>query len=132
MLADTIWLRAEFFRVVPALTAQEVAILAGLTGEDGTRTVEQWRSEGLVFAVKRDIHLLYPAFQFDAKMRPRPVIHKILSTLRQHAARSDWDNAFWFISANGWLDGPAPKDLLETEPELLVEAAEQEVLPDIE
>lgn len=50
MLADTIWLRAEFFRVVPALTADEVAVLAGLSGDDATRTVEQWRADGLVFA----------------------------------------------------------------------------------
>lgn len=27
MLADTIWLRAEFFRLVPTLTAGEIAVL---------------------------------------------------------------------------------------------------------
>jgi hypothetical protein len=132
MLADTIWLRAEFFRLVPVLTAREAAVLAGLSGARAYQSVEQWRAEGLIFSVKRDIEDLYPAFQFTAEMRPLPIMREILRIFRQVTSRSDWDNAMWFIAANGWLDGPAPIDLLISEPSRVIDAAEQEVLPDIE
>jgi hypothetical protein len=132
MLADAIWLRAEFFRVMPVVTADEVAILAGIPGANAYETVEQWRTEGLIFSVRRGIEDLYPAFQFTANMAPLPIVRQILRILRQVASRSDWDNAIWFFASNGWLGGPPPINLLISEPDLVIRAAEQEVAEDIE
>lgn len=132
MIADTIWLRAEFFRRVATLTAREVAVLAALPGPDAYRSVDAWRDEGRIFSVRRETQDLYPAFQFGTEMQPLPIIAELLATLRQYKARTDWDNALWFVGANGWLDGPPPIDLLTAEPDLVKDAAEQEVLPHIE
>jgi hypothetical protein len=128
MLADAIWLRAEFFKAVPVLTAPEVATLAAISGKDAYQSVEEWRAEGLIFSIKRDIEDLYPAFQFAADMRPLPIIREILRILRQVASRNDWDNAMWFFASNGWLGGPTPIDLLTSQPSLVIKAAEQEVI----
>jgi hypothetical protein len=104
MLADTIWLRAEFFRIVPVVTTREAAILAGISGQNAYQSIEQWRAEGLIFSVKRDVEDLYPAFQFAADMRPLPIIREILRILRQVASRSDWDNAMWLSpEMGGWM-----------------------------
>ena len=132
MLADTMWLRAEFFRVVPTLTAEEIAVLLDKPGEDPHATVRQWHVSGRIFHVTRNSESLYPAFQFGADLHPRPIVGELLTILNQLASRTDWDNAIWFIAANGWLGGPSPLDLLLTEPAMLIHAAEQEVLPDLE
>jgi hypothetical protein len=39
---------------------------------------------------------------------------------------SDWGIALWFASANGWLDGKRPVDLLEDDPKEVIQAAEHE------
>ena len=103
-----------------------------MSGKDAHQSVEHWRTEGLIFSVKRDIKDLYPAFQFSADMCPLPIIREILGILRQVASRSDWDNAMWFFASNGWLGGPTPIDLLTSEPSLVIKAAEQEVIEEIE
>lgn len=40
---------------------------------------------------------------------------------------SDWGLALWFTADNGWLEDLRPVDLLKTEPERVVQAAEREV-----
>jgi hypothetical protein len=131
MIADTLWLRAEFFRLVPALSEGELATLIARLGEDSKSAVQQWREAGKIFCVSRIGENFYPAFQFDSEVKPQPLVGEILTILRQVPSRSDWDNALWFIGANGWLDGPSPLEKLLTEPGLVKHAAEQEVAPDI-
>jgi hypothetical protein len=132
MLADAIWLRAEFFQTVPVLTSLEVATLAGIADKNAHLSVELWRTEGLIFSVKRGIEDFYPSFQFTADMTPLPIIREILRILRQVPSRRDWDDAMWFFASNGWLGGRTPIDLLTSEPSLVIKAAEQEVIEDIE
>jgi hypothetical protein len=132
MVADTLWLRAEFFRLVPCLTADEIAVLIDQAGEDPPATVTRWLAEARIFHVTRGPAEFYPAFQFGPDLSPLPIVGEVLKILRQVSSRSEWDNAMWFIAANGWLDGPSPLDVLCTEPDLVKDAAEQEVLPDIE
>ncbi len=65
-----------------------------------------------------------PSFQFDERGNPRPAVAKVIQILGKDT--SDWGIAIWFTAANGWLDGKRPVDLLEDEPEEVVQAAEQE------
>jgi len=132
MVADTLWLRAEFFRLVPCVTADEIAVLIAQPGEDASATATQWLAEARIFQVKRGPAEFYPAFQFGPDLSPLPIVGEILKILRQVSSRSDWDNAMWFIAANGWLSGLSPLAALSTESTLVRHAAEQEVLPDIE
>ena len=39
------------------------------------------------------------------------MIAKTLATLPR--GTTPWQIAFWFVSANGWLEGDAPKDRLD-------------------
>lgn len=132
MMADTLRLRAEFFRRMPCLTAPELAVLLAKPSAEASPHVSQWHAEERIFHVTRDSAAFYPAFQFGPDLYPRPIVAEILKILRRAPSRSDWDNALWFIAANGWLDGQSPLDLILTEPALVNDAAEQEVLPDTE
>lgn len=131
-MADTLRLHAEFFRRVPCLSVPELAILLAKAGADTSPHMSQWHAEGSIFCVTRDAADFYPAFQFGSDLRPQPIVGEVLKILRQSPSRSDWDNALWFIAANGWLDGQSPLDLILTKPALVKDAAEQEVLPSIE
>src|SRR4051812_4428932 len=93
MLADTLWLRAEFFRLGPCLTADEIAVLIDQPGEDARATVAQWLTEARIFHVTRGPAEFYPAFQFGADLAPLPIIGELLEIFGRYKARSDWDNA---------------------------------------
>lgn len=129
---DTLSLRYEFFMAFPVLTPLGLAELSASEREVGLEAVKRWRESARIFAVQDGDREYFPSFQFDDTGRPLPIIGELLAILGQHKARSDWDNAFWFIGANGWLDGPRPVDLLLSSPDLVKDAAEQEVLPHIE
>lgn len=119
MVMDTLSLRYEFFTLFPTYTVFELAECLASEPQEGIENVRRWQSEAKVFSVRDGDREYFPKFQFDQEGRPLAVITELLAILRQHKARSDWDNAFWFIGANGWLDGPRPVDLLSTEPELV-------------
>lgn len=59
---------------------------------------------------------------------PLPLLVRRLLASASHAERTrghiHWDlEMFWFVGANGWLDDDAPVDLLDRDPEAVVEAA---------
>jgi hypothetical protein len=109
-----------------ALTATDVAALAGSTAKNTSALAGRWRRDGRVLAVEHHGASLYPGFQFTDTGQPRPVVEAVLKYLREDDA-SAWQQALWFLSANGWLDGRRPVDLLATDPELVVRAAAEAV-----
>jgi hypothetical protein len=132
MVMDTLSLRYEFFAMFPMFSAFELAELSASELAGGFETMRRWQREARVFSVRDGDREYFPKFQFDEAGRPLRIIAELLAILRKHKARSDWDNAMWFMGPNGWLDGPCPVDLLLTNPALVMDAAEQEVLPHIE
>lgn len=114
--------REEALREFGAFTSTEVSRLSGVTDKNPYARAQRWRREGRVFAVDFQGRLIYPAFQFDVdRGEPRPVLQEILA----HAGSSldGWQTAVWFTSPNGWLDDQRPVDLLDSEPESVVEAS---------
>ncbi|MEA2602976.1 MAG: hypothetical protein QOF89_3968 [Acidobacteriota bacterium] len=95
-----------------------------LSGVQAAKTVGQWKREGLIFTVYHQGRSVYPAFQFDNEGRPRPVVAEVLATLGQQGR--GWQLALWFMSANGWLGGRRPVDVLDTDPAAISEAARRE------
>jgi hypothetical protein len=132
MVMDTLYLRRQFFLTFPVVTAQELAELPAAQSGTGVEAVAQWRREKRIFSVNDGDREYFPSFQFDGEGHPLPIIAELLAILGQFKERSDWDNAMWFAGANGWLDGSCPVDLLLSDPALVKDAAEQEVLPHIE
>lgn len=113
--------RARFLRKHEALEAEQVHALFGSKAKNKAALAARWRAEGKVFAVEHSGDLLYPAFQFDEGGRPRPIIGKVLAALGPHVG--PWQVALWFVSPNGWLDGARPIELMDTEPDRVLEAA---------
>ena len=68
----------------------------------------------------------YPKYALGADLRPHLVVRKMLQFLGD--TKDAWANAFWFASANGYLERKAPKELLITYPDRVLKAAEFEAL----
>jgi hypothetical protein len=134
MRQDTRSLRAYFIHHVPTFTVAAAAEeLSKRTKTEVTQdSVRSLVSERRIFSVRHEDQERVPAFQFDELGQPLPVIHELLEIFARYKARSDWDNALWFVAENDWLDGAAPLGLLKSEPTLVKDAAEQAVLPHIE
>jgi hypothetical protein len=81
----------------------------------------RWRKEGKVFTVDVDGAQRFPGFQFGANSKPRPVIAAVLAAVGDRL--SGWELALWFTGGNGWLGGMRPVDVLDSDPDLVIEAA---------
>lgn len=124
--------RDEIMTMYPSLTEREVAALSPATVKPAT--IRDWRRDGKIFVVPYHGEDRYPAYQFKDGL-PKRVIGQVLNLLapsdsaeRTSADReppySDWATAFWFASANAWLEeGQAPVDLIDIDPAAVVEAA---------
>jgi hypothetical protein len=117
-------LRQEFLATVPMLTSAEIQAHAA-------QSVDRWCASGQIFAVHHEGQALYPAFQFDDEGQPLAMIAEVLTILNRAPERTDWDNALWFDGPTGWLDGRSPIECLQSDPEGVKRAAEQEVLREI-
>lgn len=126
----TLSLRKDFLEEILVLTSADVHANAGFPRGNASQTVHRWRKPGRIFAINHGGRDLYPAFQFGSDGRPLPIIAEVLAILKRDPERSDWDNALWFAGDSGWLDGKRPIDCLQSDPEGVKRAAEQEVLVD--
>ena len=115
-------LRAEFIRTYELLDAEQVHGLYGSSAKNRAALAARWRSDRKIFAVEHGGRLLYPAFQFDEVGRPKAVVGRILKALGP--ATGPWQTAIWFTTPNSWLDRRKPVELLEREPDLVIDAAD--------
>jgi hypothetical protein len=116
--------RAAMLEEFGALTAAEVADLAGSEAKNSSALAGRWRREGRVLAVEHLGTLYYPGFQFDSSGKPRPDIARVLRYLGSPDVTS-WQQVLWFTSANGWLGGRRPVDLLDDDGDAVVAAAKE-------
>jgi hypothetical protein len=122
-------LRREFLELVPVLTSSQVMENVAFPGGNPSWMVHRWRKQGKIFAVNHGGYDWYPAFQFGED-GPLPIVAELLEILGRDTQRTDWDNALWFAGDSGWLDGESPIESLQSHPERVKRAAEQEVLRD--
>ncbi len=115
-------LRAEFLRTCELLHAEQVHALYGSSAKNRAALAARWRSDRKIFAIEHQGRLLYPAFQFDEVGRPKAVIGKVLDALGRRTG--PWQTAIWFTTPNSWLDRRKPVDLLEREPDRVIDAAD--------
>lgn len=85
---------------------------------------EVWEREGRIFTVDHEGTKHVPRFQFDEKGQPRPAVAGVIRALG--GKTSNWGLALWLTANSGWLGGRRPVDLLNSEPERVVQAAESE------
>ncbi len=118
--------RTGLLREFGALDSAQVAELAGSRAANRAALANRWRAEQRVLAVPMGDELLYPGFQFTAEGKPHPAVGAALAELRADPRLSDWQAALWFAGSNGWLGGRRPIDLLDDEPDAVVQAARTE------
>lgn len=117
-------LRNKIFAHSEALKRQLVTELSFLPE---SAELAAWRQDKKIFAVLYDAVTLYPAFQFDEQQRPLPIIEETLKIFSKDPRRTDWQNLFWFVSANGWLGGKPPQSCLKDGRAAVIDAVTQEI-----
>ena len=110
-----------------ALRSQDVADLAESRASNRAALANRWRTENRVVAVPVGDELLYPGFQFNAEGKPKPAIGGTIDLLRSDPHTTDWQVALWFASPTSWLSGTRPVDLLDDDPDAVIDAARREV-----
>jgi hypothetical protein len=116
--------RTSLLKEFGALTAAQVAELAGSEAKNTSALAGRWRREGRLIAVEHHGTLYYPGFQFDSSGKPKAVVADVLRYLGPPTV-TPWQQALWFTSANGWLGGRRPVDLLDDQGEAVVAAAHE-------
>jgi len=109
------------------ITAGDVSELAQFKSTNSSSQPNKWKQTGKIFALRHDGVDYFPIYGLDPDTGYRP-ISRLVSIIEMLARKKDgWGMAFWFGSSNSYLAGKLPKDLLKTDPQRVLDAAEQEV-----
>ncbi|CAI1144589.1 Uncharacterised protein [Serratia fonticola] len=109
------------------LTAAQVAELAGLSASNPSTQPNKWKRQKQIFAITHNGVDYFPGYGLDPNTgyRPRKALKPVLDVFGEH--KDGWGLAYWFLSANSFLGGKRPQDVLASEPERVVAAAEDEI-----
>ena len=106
------------------LTAGQIVERAGFSLSKSQ--LEQWRNDGRIFAIRHEGADRYPGYAFNPETYwPIAAVAHVLAVFQ--ASRDAWEVAYWFASANGFLGGSRPQDLILTCPDELIAAATDEM-----
>jgi hypothetical protein len=109
------------------VSAQKIATVAEFSDKNPSSQPNRWKRAGLIFAVPYKGLDLYPSYALDWAhgAKPLPIMSRILKLFSD---KDDWQKAFWFGSLNSYLEDRMPKDLLKSQPEQVLKAAEIEAI----
>lgn len=109
------------------LTAAQIAEMAGFSASNPNAQPNKWKKDGQIFTVRHRGVDYFPGYALDPSTEYRPAkgLARVLSVLR--GQKDGWGFAYWFASANSFLGGKRPQDLLISKPERVLAAAEDEV-----
>jgi hypothetical protein len=109
------------------MTAAQIAEMAGYSSSNPSAQPNKWKRDGQIFAIHHRGTDYFPGYAFDASTDYRPAkgLARVLEVFRGN--KDDWGLAYWFASVNSFLGGKRPQDLLISEPDRVVAAAEDEV-----
>ncbi|HEY2467502.1 MAG TPA: hypothetical protein VGI45_06635 [Terracidiphilus sp.] len=107
------------------LPATEVAQLAGFSASNLSVQPNKWKRNREIFAIQHGREDYLPVYALGPDHRPRKEMAEILKVFQN--AKDGWGLAFWFAALNSFLDDERPQDVLATDPERVIAAAEDEV-----
>ena len=111
-------------------TAGQLATLAGRGTNDIRRDLDQWAADGRILSVRHEDVDYYTLFALNPAegYRPYPAVADVIRILSRILNRENsWALASWFIGLNSFLNDQRPVDLLASDPEWVVEAAQDQV-----
>jgi hypothetical protein len=116
--------RNEFLARFDVVDAEGLARFAGSMSANLRATATRWLKDGTCFAIDSGGRRVFPVFQFDAeRRRPHRAVAAVLRRL--HEARLDeWALALWWTTPHEVLAWRMPADVLVSEPDAVVAAAE--------
>jgi hypothetical protein len=105
--------------------AADLADVAHFSKTNPSSRPNRWKKARQIFAVPYKGVDLYPLYALELKegAKPLPIMANILKILSK---KDDWQKAFWFGSVNSYLHNKMPKDLLKSNPQEVLRAAEIE------
>jgi hypothetical protein len=108
------------------ISPKEVAHLANYSASNPSVYPNKWKQSGKIFAIQNEGNDYFPFYALDPKNRyqPRPQVAEVLRVLGN--TKDSWAIALWFASLNSFLDDERPQDVLATDPDRVVEAAQDE------
>jgi hypothetical protein len=106
------------------LSAEQVGRLRDPDARNPHGTANRWRSERKVFALSKNGIQWFPRYAFDESLDPRPVIARVIEIFDGYSA---FRVAAWFDSANGHLGGRRPRDVLQGDPDAVINAAREHI-----
>ncbi|NEV00324.1 hypothetical protein FNJ47_32065 [Bradyrhizobium sp. UFLA 03-164] len=109
------------------LTAAEIARLTGLSVHHPSAQPNKWRKEGQIFAIRHLNIDHFPRYALDPAVGYYPFKSMVQVLRTFQGKKDDWNLAYWFASVNSFLGGKRPQDVLATQPERVLKAAEDEV-----
>jgi hypothetical protein len=107
--------------------ASEIAHAAHYSTKNPSSQPNRWKRNRQIFAVEYKGVDLYPLYALDRQddLKPLPIVSEVLKLF---TSKDSWQIAFWFGSLNSYLKDKMPKDLLLSEPQEVLKAAEFEAL----
>jgi len=109
------------------LPAAAIASLAGYSAKNPSAQPNRWKKDAAIFAIQHKGNDYFPMYALDAEenYRPYKALAEVLRIFGE--TKTGWGIAFWFAGLNSFLDDRRPQDLLESEPDLVIAAAKDEV-----
>lgn len=109
------------------LTAAQVADLAGLSTTNPSAQPNKWKRLRQIFAIHHHGVDYFPGYGLDPQTawRPRKALKAVLDVFGDE--KNGWGLAYWFLSANSFLGGRRPQDVLAADPGQVVAAAQDEL-----
>ena len=109
------------------MTAPQIAEVAGFSTTNPSVQPGKWKRARAIFAIRHNGVDYYPTFGLDPGDGYRPL--KSMAAVIQvlDVMKDGWGMAYWFQSANSFLGGQRPQDLMASAPQRVLAAAEDEV-----
>jgi len=109
----------------PAYTHESLQQVRGDAKESSTRTwLSRRRDAREAFTVSHGGRTIVPAFQFDADAEPRPELQPVLQTLIDGGVQS-WALWTWLTASTPLLSGAVPEQLVRSNPQRVLRAAQR-------
>jgi hypothetical protein len=109
------------------MTTAQIADLAGFSTSNPSAQPNKWKRDGLIFAIRHRGVDYFPGYGLDPKtgFRPFKVMAKVIKAFGE--SKDGWGLAYWFSSANSFLGGKRPQDVLAKQPDRVIAAAADEL-----